>query len=125
MLFGPNRSPAREDVPQLMVQHVSMALGVGDDMDRLEATQVVRGALHIHVELIRIHPFRDGNGRVGRLALSYWLRRCGLPPVMFDRANETYIAAMNTAIVHRDVEPLVNLALRKYVAQLQIPPSNG
>lgn len=51
-------APDRKDVPELMTQYVRMALGVGDDMEHLEATQVVRGALHIHVELIRIHPFQ-------------------------------------------------------------------
>lgn len=125
LLFGPNRSPDRKDVPELMTQYVRMALGVGDDMEHLEATQVVRGALHIHVELIRIHPFRDGNGRVGRLALSYWLKRCGLPPFMFDGAKDRYIAAMNTAMASRNIEPLFNLALRLYIKQLQITLSSG
>lgn len=33
-----------------------------------------------HVEFEHIHPFADGNGRVGRMVLNYQRHKIGLPP---------------------------------------------
>jgi Fic family protein len=91
---------------------------LGDDLDGRVEHEVVEGALHIHANLIKIHPFRDGNGRVGRLALSYWLRRKRLPPVFFENAKEDYLRAMNHMYLHGDTGPLLHLALSLYRKQL-------
>jgi len=49
--------------------------------------------LHNHLE--RVHPFRDGNGRVGRLVLNLLLVRSGYPPAIIRRRGRTaYLAAM-------------------------------
>jgi Fic family protein len=49
--------------------------------------------LHNHFE--RIHPFLDGNGRTGRLALNLILVRLGYPPVIvFKKQREAYLAAL-------------------------------
>jgi Fic family protein len=49
--------------------------------------------VHNHFE--RIHPFLDGNGRTGRLALNLILVRLGYPPVIiFKKQRESYLAAL-------------------------------
>lgn len=40
-------------------------------------------AIEWHIEFERIHPFRDGNGRVGRLLYLWHCRQLGLEPVMW------------------------------------------
>lgn len=49
----------------------------------------------IHNEFEQVHPFLDGNGRTGRLALNLVLVRLGYPPVViFKRQRAAYLAAM-------------------------------
>jgi hypothetical protein len=52
----------------------------------------------LHNEFERIHPFLDGNGRVGRLLLNLILVRLGYPPVIiFKRQRNTYLTALQRA----------------------------
>jgi hypothetical protein len=52
----------------------------------------------LHGEFERIHPFIDGNGRAGRLALNLILVRLGHPPVIiFKRQRAAYLTALQRA----------------------------
>jgi Fic family protein len=52
----------------------------------------------LHAAFERIHPFLDGNGRVGRLALNLVLVRLGFPPaIIFKRDRTTYLDALDQA----------------------------
>ena len=54
-------------------------------------------------ELVRIHPFPDGNGRSIRGLINFLLERAGLPPVYVKAVEkEKYYEAMNKAIVDDD-----------------------
>jgi len=50
------------------------------------AHPVVHAAVH-HAWLERIHPFVDGNGRVGRLVLNFMLLQHGYPPAVIPKAR--------------------------------------
>lgn len=39
-------------------------------------------AARFHIDFEHIHPFEDGNGRVGRLLINYEMLRNGLPPIV-------------------------------------------
>jgi len=52
----------------------------------------------LHAGLERIHPFRDGNGRSGRLALNLMLVRFGYPPaVIYKKDRAKYLNALDRA----------------------------
>lgn len=51
-----------------------------------------------HAGFERIHPFRDGNGRTGRLLLNLLLVRHGYPPaIVLKRDRTRYLAALGRA----------------------------
>jgi len=52
----------------------------------------------LHARLEQIHPFRDGNGRAGRLATNLLLVRHGYPPaVIYKRDRTRYLNALRSA----------------------------
>jgi len=59
----------------------------------------VLAALHVRFE--QIHPFLDGNGRAGRLALNLLLVRLGYPPaIIYKRDRGRYLTALRRADEH-------------------------
>jgi Fic/DOC family len=66
----------------------------------------------LHARFERIHPFRDGNGRAGRLATNLLLVRHGFPPaVIYKRDRARYLNALRRAD-GGDVGPLAEIFAR-------------
>jgi cell filamentation protein len=76
---------------------------------------VARSLAEVHAELILIHPFRDGNGRVARLLSLLMARQAGLQSMDFSpfagRWKRMYVQAIHAAI-GRDYAPLERLFAR-------------
>ncbi|MBR6779040.1 MAG: Fic family protein [Clostridia bacterium] len=59
---------------------------------------------------IRIHPFRDGNGRLSRILLNYMFVREGYPTIRIRGTHkEEYFNALDTAIINNDYTALVEM----------------
>lgn len=86
------RPPPAAQVPVLMEQWVAWVNGPGQDYPT-----VLRATI-AHHGFEAVHPFEDGNGRVGRLLLNLLLMRDGFPPALLLREWRTgYIQALATA----------------------------
>ena len=67
---------------------------------------------HIHADFERVHPFLDGNGRTGRLALNLVLVRLGYPPVIVRKQQRpAYLSALARADAGDD-GPLAEIIAR-------------
>ncbi len=70
-----------------------------------------------HNQFENIHPFQDGNGRVGRLLLNNVLLKHGLPPLDIELRNrKEYYAALQAYEYKHDVRPTIGLMLKEYRA---------
>ncbi len=77
--------------------------------------QLAPALAEVHAELILIHPFRDGNGRLARLLAVLMARQAGLEPLDFrpldGSGKRNYIAGIHAAM-GRNYVPLAELFRR-------------
>lgn len=62
-------------------------------------------AAYLHLRFETIHPFADGNGRVGRTLINYYLMTQGHPPlVLYEEDKKTYYMALAVYDNTEDIE---------------------
>ena len=99
----------------------SAAEDVAADMDALIAEvnaynggQILKAAAYLHARFEYIHPFADGNGRVGRTVLNYYLMVNGHPPlIVYDEDKREYYAALQEYDESESIEPLHDFLRRQ------------
>ena len=64
--------------------------------------RIVQALAEVHVELVLIHPFREGNGRVARILSTLMAAQAGLPMLNFKditgRKRKEYFVAINNGL---------------------------
>ena len=76
---------------------------------RIEIPFIHRIAM-LHVEFESIHPFIDGNGRIGRVINNYLLTREGFPPIIVrNKEKETYYKAIRSYDDSQNFKPMIRV----------------
>ena len=62
-----------------------------------------------HLQLMKIHPFLDGNGRLARIVLNYMLLKYGLKPITINYYDkEKYFELLEEFKVNKNIEPFID-----------------
>jgi Fic family protein len=105
---GPHVAPDWRKVDMLLEQLVVFA-----NTSRLNPVEV---AARAHYMFEKVHPFGDGNGRIGRLLMNFVLWRNGYPMLVVEyKKRQSYYKALN-----RTEEGFANYFIRRYLATHKI-----
>ncbi len=111
---GGMRPPPWPDVPALVTDWIDQLQGLSLEPHGIEPETLA----NVHARFEQIHPFLDGNGRAGRLALNLLLVRLGYPPaIIYKGERQRYLAALGRAD-QGDHGPLAELLSRAILDNL-------
>ncbi len=101
--------PSPDDVPKDIASLLSW---YAKNRDRVHPLVL---AIYFHVGFETVHPFVDGNGRVGRLLMNFILHRNGLPMVNIPNAKKNrYYDVLREAQVEGNLRPFIEFLLELY-----------
>ena len=75
--------------------------------------RLIQALAEVHIEFILIHPFREGNGRLGRVLSTLMTLQAGLPPLDFTpiekgKGKQNYFQAIREGL-DKNYEPMQNV----------------
>jgi Fic family protein len=101
---GPYIAPDWRKVEELMEQLIAFING-----SHLNSVEL---AARAHFMFEKIHPFGDGNGRIGRLLMNYILWKNGYPMLIIEyKKRKSYYKALQ-----KSEEGFVNYLIRRYLS---------
>ena len=100
---------AAKQIPQLMELFERENLQVFSPCNFTSDEKVVEALAVVHTELVLIHPFREGNGRLARMLAILMGLQAGLPPLNFSmikgNRKQAYFDAVQAGM-DMDYEPM-------------------
>ena len=100
---------AANQIPRLMMEFEKGPLREYTPCRFTGMSEIARAIAVVHAELLLIHPFREGNGRVARLLAVLMALQAGLPPLDFGnikgRKRQEYFRAVQAGL-DQDYKPM-------------------
>ena len=108
-----------EQIPKLMDELAESTFRKHTPCSFETKQRIVRALAEVHVEILLIHPFREGNGRLARLLATLMALQAGLPPLDFrlikGKKKQEYFAAVRAGMDrnYKPMEKVFSEVLRK------------
>ena len=92
--------------PEDVAEEVSELL---EELQGIPREKALTAAAYFHAKLENIHPFADGNGRTGRLAMNYFLVLHDHPPIIVhEEDRKVYYTALEAWDERQELELLLH-----------------
>lgn len=115
---------ASGQIPRLMNKLEKEFLSVFTPCAGMSESQLIEALAIVHVELVLIHPFREGNGRLSRLLANVMALQAGWPELDYtywDSRKNDYIAAIQAGMSdYRPMKALFARVLREALRGLDV-----
>ena len=109
-----SRRIIHEGAPQQRVRYLLKELVEWYNKNKTKYPALVLGAV-VHNQFENIHPFLDGNGRVGRILLNNILIKHKLPPINIGMKNRAqYYASLQEYEFNHNLKPTIELLMKEY-----------
>ncbi len=103
-----------EGAPQSRITHLINELINWYEGHKTKYPALILAAV-VHNQFENIHPFRDGNGRVGRILLNNILLKHNLPPINIDFKNRIeYYNSLQEYEKNHDLKPTISLFMKEF-----------
>ncbi len=103
-----------EGAPQTRINYLLKELVNWYSENKKKYPALILGAV-VHNQFENIHPFADGNGRVGRILLNNILIKHKLPPINIDVENNSeYYKTLREYELNKNLKPTIELYIKEY-----------
>lgn len=107
-----------EEVPGEIEELCEELTGIQDKGDN-----ILKAAAYLHCKFENIHAFADGNGRVGRTLMNYFLMLNHYPPlIVFDNSKQSYYEALEYYDETGDISKFVSYMKMAYEKTWEVKP---
>jgi len=103
-----------EGAPQTRINHLIKELIEWYNKNKNKYPALILAAV-VHNQFENIHPFADGNGRVGRILLNNILIKHNLSPININFKNRIeYYNSLKDYELNKDLQPTITLFMKEY-----------
>jgi Fic family protein len=114
VVLGSGGKVVHEGAPQPRINHLLKELVIWYENNKNKYPGIVLAAV-IHNQFENIHPFADGNGRVGRILMNNILIKHNLPPININLKNRfKYYETLQEYENNQNLGPTLKLFLKEY-----------
>lgn len=101
-----------------------------DEVNAIGQKVPLKAGAYFHARFEHIHPFADGNGRVGRTLLNYWLMINDHPPmIIYEEDKRTYYTALQKYDEQERLDALVSFleeqTIKTWTRAMELSPSDA